>query len=94
MLKESRFGEVTQVTQICDNQDASHIASNSQIQFHDETKHIEIDYHFTREEILSGDVTTTSSISRIYWQMSSPNHPDVFELVIFVTNLVNMIYML
>jgi len=44
LLKELQFGEVTQVTLICDNQVALHISSNSV--FHKKTKHNEIDCHF------------------------------------------------
>ena len=56
LLKELKFGEVTQMTLICDNQVALHISSNPV--FHERTKHIEIDCHFIRENIISGDIKT------------------------------------
>nr|KYP41846.1 Copia protein [Cajanus cajan] len=56
LLNELRFGKVTQMTLIRDNQAALHIASNPI--FHERTKHIEIDCHFIREKILFGGITT------------------------------------
>ena len=56
LLKELQFGEVIQMTLICDNQVALHISSNPV--FHERTKYIEIDYHFIREKIISGDIKT------------------------------------
>jgi len=44
LLKELQFGEVTQMTLICDNQVTFHISSNPV--YHEKTKHIEIDSHF------------------------------------------------
>ena len=55
LLQELRFGKDGQMTLVCDNQAALHIASNSI--FHERTKHIEMDCHFIREKIASGCMT-------------------------------------
>ena len=57
LLQELRFGKDEQMTLMCDNQAALHIASNPV--FHERTKHIEVDYHFIREKIASGCMTTS-----------------------------------
>jgi len=53
LLKELQFGKVTQMTLIYDNQVSFHISSNPI--FYERTKHLEIDCHFIRENIVSGD---------------------------------------
>ena len=57
LLQELRFGNDGQMTLVCDNQAALHIASNPV--FHERTKHIEVDCHFIREKIASGCITTS-----------------------------------
>jgi len=56
LLRELQFGDVTQMTLVCDNQVALHISYNPI--FHERTKHIDIDCHFIREKIVSGDIKT------------------------------------
>jgi len=56
LLRELQFGDVTQMTLVCDNHTAPHISSN--IVFHGRTKHIQIDCYFIREKIMSEDIKT------------------------------------
>lgn len=53
LFKGIKFEEINLKELVCDNQETLHIASNSV--WHERTKHIEIDCHFVKEEILSGD---------------------------------------
>jgi len=52
LLEELGVRGLTPVTLNCDNQSALHIARNPV--FHERTKYIEIDCHFTRDEVLEG----------------------------------------
>ena len=54
LLQELRFRKDGQMTLVCDNQTALHIASNPV--FHERTKHIEVECHFIREKIASGGI--------------------------------------
>jgi len=52
LLEELGINNLTLVSLNCDNQSALHIAKNPV--FHERTKHIETDYHFTRDKVLEG----------------------------------------
>lgn len=52
LLEELGVSSLRPVILHCDNQSAIHIGKNPV--FHERTKHIEIDCHFTREKILEG----------------------------------------
>ncbi|XP_070007788.1 uncharacterized protein [Nicotiana sylvestris] len=56
LLKELKFGEISKMELMCNNQATLHIASNPV--FHERTKHIEFICHFVREKILLGDIVT------------------------------------
>ena len=56
LLQELRFGKDEQMKLICDNQAALHISSNPL--FHENTKHIKVDYHFIKEKIVLGYMVT------------------------------------
>ena len=57
LLKELQINSLQPVTLHCDNQSAIHIAKNPI--FHERTKHIEIDCHFTRDKVLEGLIQLT-----------------------------------
>ena len=57
LLKELNVTSLTPVTLHCDNQSAIQIAKNPV--YHERTKHIEIDCHFTREKLMEGLIQLT-----------------------------------
>ena len=57
LLRELRFGKDEQMKLVCENQASLHIAFNPV--FHKRTKHIEEDFHFIREKIALGYITTS-----------------------------------
>ena len=52
LLTELGIDKLTPITLYCDNQSAVHIARNPV--FHERTKHIDIDCHFTRDKVMEG----------------------------------------
>ena len=56
LLKNLKLGDVKEMKLICDNQDVLHIASN--LIFCQRTKHVENEYHFVQEKVLSSEITT------------------------------------
>jgi ATP sulfurylase len=56
LLRDMNIEHVKPMQMYCDNQAARHIATNPV--FHERTKHIEVDCHFVREKVLSGEITT------------------------------------
>ncbi|XP_056692274.1 uncharacterized mitochondrial protein AtMg00810-like [Spinacia oleracea] len=57
LLEEIGVNSLKPVTLHCDNQSAIYIAKNPV--FHERTKHIEIDCHFTRDKVLEGLIQLT-----------------------------------
>jgi len=71
LLRQLKIGNIHETKLICDNQVALHIVSNPI--FHERTKHIEIDCHFIKEKVLSGEIT-------IDFVNSSNQLADVFTM--------------
>lgn len=63
LLTELGLNNLKPVVLHCDNQSAMHIAHNPV--FHERTKHIDIDCHFTREKVLDGLIELTYLPSKL-----------------------------
>lgn len=61
LLADIGVTDLLPVTLHCDNQSAIHIAKNPF--FHERTKHIKIDCHFTRDKVLEGLIQLTCPYS-------------------------------
>ena len=88
LLEELGVQKLKHVTLYCDNQSALHIARN--LVFHERTKHIEIDCHFTRDKVLEGllqlsYLPTHSQLADVFTKsMPSPQFKDLlFKLGLF-----------
>lgn len=67
LLDELKFCKSKSMSLICDNHAALQIASNPV--FHEGTKYIEIDCHFIRKKVLSGQIVTSFVNSSYMYQV-------------------------
>ena len=63
LLGDLKFVVKLPMTMHCDNQSAIHIASN--FVFHEQTKHIEVYCHITREKVEDGVIATPYVSTRV-----------------------------
>lgn len=73
LLDDLGLTSLKPVTLHCDNMSALHIAQNPV--FHERTKHLEIDCHFTREKVMEG-------LLRLTYLPTSSQLADVFTKII------------
>ena len=73
LLEELGIHDLKPIQLNCDNQSAHHIARNPV--FHERTKHIDIDCHFTREKVLEG-------LIQLSYLPTQNQHADVLTKII------------
>jgi len=76
---------VAPVPMHCDNK--SSIAIASKAAFHDRTKHIEIDYHITRQKYEKDMITLPLFLPELSWLIYSPRHRPQLSFATFVQTL-------
>ncbi|GAA0147674.1 hypothetical protein LIER_36563 [Lithospermum erythrorhizon] len=57
LLNNLGISHPTEMTLFCNSQSTLHLAHNPM--FHERTKHIEVDYHFLRDDIIDGTICTS-----------------------------------
>uniref|UniRef100_A0A803MVR3 Reverse transcriptase Ty1/copia-type domain-containing protein n=1 Tax=Chenopodium quinoa TaxID=63459 RepID=A0A803MVR3_CHEQI len=94
LLEEIGMTDLRPVTLHCDNQSAFYIAKNPV--FHERTKHIEIDCHFTRDKVLEGLIQltylpTTSQIVDVFTKvLPSPQFTQLLSKLGMVSPVPNL----
>lgn len=73
LLEELGLTSLKHVTLHCDNMSALHIAQNPI--YHERTKHLEIDCHFTREKVMEG-------LLQLTYLPTSSQLADIFTKII------------
>lgn len=85
LLTELGISNLTPVTLHCDNMSALHNARNPV--FHERTKHIEVDCHFTRDKVLEG-------LLQLSYLPTQNQLADVFTKILPVAQHKNLLFKL
>ena len=90
LLSELGVHNLQPVTLHCDSQSAIHIAKNPV--FHERTKHIEVDCHFTRDKVLEGLIQLTylptkSQVADLFTKaLPSPHFKELLAKLGMISN--------